>query len=96
MRIFFRFRESDYLRVYEELVQIVKNRDWFRGSVALFIDDVECRLRCVASILRTKCNEPDATTKIVVEPLWYEMTTYLGDEVLPNDFDFEEMIDLAA
>lgn len=96
MRILFRFRECDYLKVYEEFLRIVKNRDWFRGSVALFIGDVECRLRCIASVLRTRCNEPALTTKIEIVPLWWEMTTYLGDEILPNDFDFEEMIDLAA
>ena len=96
MRILFKFRECDYLRDYEELVRMVKNRDWFRSNVALFIDDVECRLRCVASILRTMSDEPIPQTKIAIVPLWWEMTTYFGDEILPNDFDFSTMIDLAA
>lgn len=78
-----------YQRLAELLIDEIGARDFFSGAVIYQDGEVECRLVCTAIVTHHK-REPRAIVSIV--PVWWEMHSTIGEEMLCNDFSFSEML----
>ena len=94
----YEFSDDVYLEVAERLMQAIGRKEFFSGAVTYYDDEVCCRLKISAVVHRTKTNnpEPQMSVEARVVPVWWEMTTTIGNEEVLNDFSFREMMALIS
>jgi hypothetical protein len=94
----YEFSSDVYLQVAERLLEAIGDQDFFSGVVLGYDDEVCCRLRTTVVVHREPMSSVDMPreTTIRVIPVWWEMSTTIGDEELVNDFSFREMMDLMS
>lgn len=94
----YEFSDDVYLEVAERLMQAIGRKEFFSGAVTYYDDEVCCRLKISAVVYRTKGGgaEPQRSVEARVVPVWWEMTTTIGNEELLNDFSFREMMALIS
>ena len=94
----YEFSDDVYLEVAERLMQTIGRKEFFSGAVTYYDDEVCCRLKISAVVHRTKTNnpEPQMSVEVKVLPVWWEMSTTIGNEEVVNDFSFREMMALIS
>lgn len=85
----YEINESVYRRLAELLISEIGLRDFYSDAITLQDGEVECRLLCTAVVRRRNGNTRDMVS---IAPVWWELQTTAGCEVLNNDFSFNEML----
>ncbi len=78
-----------YLELAESLFGQIGSRDFFSGAVTVNDGDIECRLICTVVVYRDRRNPHHITS---LSPVWWELRTTEGEEIMNNDFSFGEMM----
>ena len=94
----YEFSDDVYLEVAERLMEAIGRKEFFSGAVTYYDDEVCCRLKISAVVHRTKRSgdEPQSSVEVKVLPVWWEMSTTIGNEEVVNDFSFREMMALIS
>ena len=94
----YEFSDDVYLEVAERLMEAIGRKEFFSGAVTYYDDEVCCRLKISAVVHRTKRSgaELQSSVEVKVLPVWWEMSTTIGNEEVVNDFSFREMMALIS
>lgn len=84
---------SIYLELAERLVAAVGDKEFFSGAVVAYDGDLCCRLVCTVIVSRERELIDDRVRRVIkrIVPVWWELKTAVGEEVVDNDFSFEEL-----
>lgn len=81
-----------YLEIGEKLMEAIGRKGFYSGEVAVWHNDVECRLSCTLFAERAKeAEEGNRLPRIVrLTPVWWECHTFRSGEEILNGFSFRE------
>lgn len=84
---------SIYLELAERLVAEVGDKEFYSGAVVCYDGEVRCRF--VATLIVRRGTEEHNGRRmrpiVAIMPVWWEMQTTVGEEVINNDFSFSEL-----
>lgn len=84
---------SIYLELAERLVAAISDREFFSGAIVAYDGDICCRLVCTVVVSRERELLDGSMRRVIkrIVPVWWELKTAVGEEVVDNDFSFEEL-----
>lgn len=84
---------SVYLELAHLLSQQVADKEFFSGVVSCDDGDVQCRLVCTIVIARERWPQDGRAWRAIerILPVWWELQTIAGGELIANDFSFKTL-----
>lgn len=91
--IMYEITSSIYLELAERLVAAISDREFFSGAIVAYDGDICCRLVCTVVVSRERELLDGSMRRVIkrIVPVWWELKTTVGEEVVDNDFSFEEL-----
>ncbi len=82
-----------YHTIAARLREEIATSEWFNGSIAITIGDLDCRLVLTAIVYRRDELLPEGPRRPVddVVPVWWEFHTTDASGPVPNNFSFSEL-----
>lgn len=86
---------SIYLELAERLVSEIGDREFYSGAVVCYDGEVRCRFVATLIVRRGEVFHNDRRVRAIVGivPVWWEFEASVGEEVVEDDFAFEELRD---
>lgn len=84
---------SIYLEIAERLVAAIADNEFYSGVVVCYDGDTCCRLVSTLVVYRRPQVEGGSVVRPIVDvvPVWWELQTTVGAEIVDNDFSFREL-----
>ena len=84
---------SIYLELAELLVDAIADKEFYSGVVVCHDGEVRCRLLCTVIVSREERTFDGGTYRAInrIIPVWWELQTFEGEELVKNDFSFEQL-----
>ncbi len=84
---------DEYRRMSADLLDLIGERNYFKGSVSINTDKWDGWLNCVLIIYRDRISYPEGDSDEIVDiiPVWWEFHTIEEDGEVLNDFRFDEL-----